>query len=158
MIVFKLSQKQLQLAHEELETKVIERTRQLAETNGMLRSEIVERKHVEGEMRKFASLVENSTDFIGIASPRRSGSYSSIRAGQAMVGLAEDTRRSITTMFDCVVEQDRERFQTQVLPIVFRDGRWEGETHFRHFETGVPIPMWQHIFYNGTAQPAAARA
>lgn len=146
IIVFKLSQKQLQLAHEELETKVIERTRELAKTNGMLRAEIAERKHVEGEMRKFASLVENSTDFIGIAS--LDGQILFINpAGRAMVGLAEDTRISITTLFDCVVEQDREHVQTQVLPIVFRDGRWEGETRFQHFETGVPIPMWQHIFF-----------
>ena len=32
------------------------------------------------------------------------------------------------------------------MPAVLRDGRWEGETLFRNFETGASIPVWQHIF------------
>ena len=33
------------------------------------------------------------------------------------------------------------------LPAVARDGRWEGETRFKHQKTGAPIPMWQSIFF-----------
>lgn len=157
IIRFKAAQEQLRLAHKELEAKVAERTRELAEANAMLRLEIAERKHDEDEIRKFASLVENSTDFIGIAS--LDGQVLFVNpAGQALVGLAGDAYVRTMTMFDYIAEQDRERFQNQVLPIVFRDGCWEGETQFRHFKTGALISMWQHIFFimaQGSHQPLA---
>jgi two-component system, LuxR family, sensor kinase FixL len=45
-----------------------------------------------------------------------------------------------------VAEPDREQVENTVLPAVFRDGRWEGETLFRHFATGASISVWQHVF------------
>jgi PAS domain-containing protein len=33
-----------------------------------------------------------------------------------------------------------------VLPTVLRDGRWEGELHFRHFRTGDAIPVLYRVF------------
>lgn len=146
MIAFKLAQEQLRLAYDELEARVAKRTRDLADTNATLRLEIAERKHAEGEIRKFASLVENSTDFVGMAA--LDGQVLFVNAaGQALLGLDGDAHVRTTKMLDFVLEQDRERFQQHVVSTILRDGHWEGETRFRHFKTGAPIPIWQHIFF-----------
>lgn len=115
------------------------------ETTGKLGDLFTERKMREEEIRKFASLVENSTDLIGIASLQ--GEVLFINAtGQNIVGLAgHDVRR--TKIPDYVAEQDLERFRAEVLPSVFKYGQWEGETLFKHFKTGAAIPMWQHVFF-----------
>ena len=108
--------------------------------------DITERKRGEKEMRKLASLVENSTDFIGFASLK--GEVLFINGtGQGMVGLAGSEQVRETKIPDYIAEQNLQRFQNEVLPAVFRDGRWEGETLFKHFQTGASIPMWQHIFF-----------
>ena len=125
-------------AAEMLEHQVAERTRQLTAVNEELRQEITERKHAEAEREKLALLVENSTDFIGITALEGQVLFVN-PAGQKMVGLSGDESIQATRVLDYVVEQDREQFQQHVLPVVLREGRWEGETQFRHFRTGAPI-------------------
>ena len=98
------------------------------------------------EERNLASLVENSTDLIGMASLRGEILFLNA-AGQAIVGLAEKEQIRETRIFDYIAKQEQERFETDVLPAVFNGGRWEGETIFRHFKTGEPISMWQYIFF-----------
>ncbi len=108
--------------------------------------DISERKRAEEETRKFASLVENSTDFIGIASLQGEALFVN-STGKTLVGLAGHEEVHETKISQYLAEQELARFENDMLPIVFRDGRWEGETYFRHFKTGATIPMWQHIFF-----------
>ena len=108
--------------------------------------DISERKRAEEETRKFASLIENSTDFIGIASLQGEALFVN-STGQTLLGLAGREQVHETMISQYLAERELARFENDVLPIVFRDGRWEGETCFRHFETGATIPMWQHIFF-----------
>jgi PAS domain S-box-containing protein len=98
------------------------------------------------EERNLASLVENSTDLIGMASLQGEILFLNA-AGQAIVGLPEKEQIRGTRIFDYIAKQEQERFENDVLPVVFKDGRWEGETLFRHFKTGEPISMWQYIFF-----------
>ena len=98
------------------------------------------------EERNLASLVENSTDLIGMASLEGEMLFVNA-AGQAIVGLAGKEQVHGARISDYFAEQDRERFENDVLPAVFKDGRWEGETLFRHFKTGESISMWQYIFF-----------
>jgi PAS domain S-box-containing protein len=133
-------------ASEELELRVIERTRQLTALNESLRKEIVERKRAEVEQRKLASLVENSTDFIAIASPDGQTLFIN-PAGQRMIGLNGDEQVQATCMLDFCTDEERERFQNEVQPAIIQDGRWEGELNFRHFQNGMSIPMLHHIFF-----------
>jgi PAS domain S-box-containing protein len=107
--------------------------------------QFVERKRVEEEHRKLALLVENSPDFIGIASP--DGQVLFVNpSGQQMVGIEGNEQVRAIRMLDYVMEQERERVEQQVLPALMRDGRWKGETQFRHFQTGAAIPMQHHSF------------
>ena len=100
---------------------------------------------VEGERRALASLVEHSTDFIGMAAP--DGQVQFVNpTGREMVGLEGDAQARATRVLDYFAEEERDRFETYILPTVLRDGRWEGQTRFRHFRTGAAIPMLQNIF------------
>jgi PAS domain S-box-containing protein len=129
----------------ELESRVQERTAELAESIEALLEEIAERKRAQEESRKLASLVENSTDFIGLASLEGEAFFVN-RSGQAMVGLDNDAQAQVNILEYFAVE-DRERFQQNIMPTIMREGFWEGETRFRHFKTDATIPMLQHIFF-----------
>jgi PAS domain S-box-containing protein len=130
----------------QLEQQVAERTRQLTALNLELLGEITERDRAEAELRQLAALVETSTDFIGVSSLDGRTLFLNA-AGQRMVGLEGNGQVRTTTIGDYVVEQERDRFEREVLPAVFRDGRWEGEIQLKHFKTGAVIPMLHHLFF-----------
>lgn len=130
----------------QLEQQVAERTRQLTALNLELLGEITERDRAEAELRQLAALVETSTDFIGVSSLDGRALFLNA-AGQRMVGLEGNGQVRTTTIGDYVVEQERDRFEREVLPAAFRDGRWEGEIQLKHFKTGAVIPMLHHLFF-----------
>jgi PAS domain S-box-containing protein len=116
--------------------------------------DLSERRLAEEEQRKLASLVENSSDFIGLATLEGQVLFVN-PAGQALVGLEGDEQARTTRILDYVAREDQEKMMQQVLPIVMRDGHWEGEMQFRHFKTGKAISMHQHIFFAG--EPGSER-
>jgi PAS domain S-box-containing protein len=129
-----------------LEHQVVERTAQVIAINEALNKEISEHQCAEEDRHRLASLVENSTDFIGIALPEGQLLFLNA-AGQKMVGLAGGNEQVYaTTMFDFVVERERGTFREQILPMVLSEGRWEGEILIKNFQTGAEIPMLHHIF------------
>src|SRR5262249_19511970 len=117
----------------------------------------IERKRVESLHRKFVSLVENSGEFIGLATVAGAAFFVN-EAGQRLVGLGslDEVRR--TQVLDYFPPEDRPRIQNDVLPVVLRDGRWSGEVRFRHFKTGETIPVvWNVVCLKdeATGQPIA---
>jgi PAS domain S-box-containing protein len=130
----------------ELEGRVVERSEQLTLAVEELKGESSERARAEEETRKLALLVENSTDFIGIATLAGEVLYLN-RAGQDMVGLDGDEQAWASRMRDYVADEDWQSFEQQILPTVIREGRWDGEARLRHFKTGAMIPTLQHIFF-----------
>ena len=118
------------------------------EINGVLGvyMDITERKRTEEEVRKLSSIVQSSTDFIGVASLEGRIEFVNPE-GRNLVGLDGIEQVKTTTLMDYVHETERERFKAQVLAAAFQDGLWEGEILFRHFKTGAGIPMWQHVFF-----------
>jgi PAS domain S-box-containing protein len=107
--------------------------------------DITERKRMEKDLQMIASVVESSTDLIGFASLEGSVFFLNA-AGRQILGLDKDAPMAVSVA-DYVMDEDRERFRERVLPAVARDGRWEGETQFKHRKTGAPVPMWQSIFF-----------
>jgi PAS domain S-box-containing protein len=107
--------------------------------------DITERKRAEDEQRKLASLVENSNDFIGIASPEGAVLFVNT-AGQKLLGLNGSEAARATHITDYVMEEESDRVQKEILPAVERTGAWEGEVRFRHFQTGAAIPMLVNTF------------
>jgi PAS domain S-box-containing protein len=109
-------------------------------------ADMIDRKRAEESQSKLASLVENSLDFIGIATPDGQAVFVN-RAGQRLVGLDGDQEASSKRIEEYVLPEDRPRLFELVLPAVFKEDRWEGEIRFRHFKTGTAIPMHQHVFF-----------
>jgi PAS domain S-box-containing protein len=108
--------------------------------------DVTERKRMEKDLRMIAAVVESSTDLVGFASLEGEELFLN-PAGRQMLGFDRDEPVTGRSVADHVMEEDREGFRERVLPAVARDGRWEGETRFKHRKTGAPIPMWQSIFF-----------
>ncbi|MEH1907318.1 MAG: PAS domain S-box protein [Nostoc sp.] len=119
--------------------------------------DLSERKQAEAEQQKLVSLVENSSDFIGIATLEGKLLYIN-DAGQKLVGLASLDEVKQKAVLDYVMPKDKAYFQEHILPTVLSQGRWQGEFCFRHLQTDQPIPVDYNIFTvtdNNTGQPIA---
>jgi PAS domain S-box-containing protein len=104
------------------------------------------RKRAEDEQKTLVSLVENGTDFIGMASLEGDSIFVN-RAGRSTVGLRADADLTLLTIDDFMAHIERDRFHKEILPQLWRDGHWEGEVLFRHFQTDRAVPMWHHSFF-----------
>ncbi|QFS42804.1 PAS domain S-box protein [Nostoc sphaeroides] len=119
--------------------------------------DLTERKQAEAEQQKLVSLVENSSDFIGIATLEGQLLYIN-DAGQKLVGVSslDEVRQKV--VLDYFMPKDKAYFQQYILPTVLLEGRWQGEFCFCHLQTGQPIPVDYNIFTvtdNKTGQPIA---
>ena len=108
-------------------------------------SNVTKRVETDAQLRRLASLVENSGDFIGIADLEGKMLFVN-RAGLEMVGLASSDAIEGTTLEDYVLEADREKLRKEVLPYLHDIGAWRGAYHFRHFGDGPAIPVEVHSF------------
>ena len=118
--------------------------------------DVTKRKRLEEEQQIFMSLVEHSTDLIGIASLDGKVFYLN-QAGQTLVGLdgLEEVRR--TRIQDFALEKHLKPLQ-EMLASLSREGTWKGEARIRDFKTGTPIPIDNHGFVikdEKTGQPIA---
>ncbi len=105
---------------------------------------ISHRRSLENQLR-LASVVENSMDFVGLASLDGQAEIVN-RAGREMVGLDDLAAVRATRIPDYIAEEDRKDLLPQMMSTLMREGKWQGEIRFRHFKTGDLIPMMQHTF------------
>ena len=107
--------------------------------------DITERKRAEEEQQKFVALIENSSDFIGIASMEGQILYVN-PAGLKMVGLSSLEVAKTKSLVDCYSPEAFVEFQQQITPLIFQHGFWQGEFRYRHFQTGIEIPTDCNLF------------
>jgi PAS domain S-box-containing protein len=107
--------------------------------------DITERKRREDERRVFVSLLENSSDFIGIADADGKPIYLN-PAGRQMVGLPPDFPVEQTHIQDYYPPSERRFANEVILKSMIERGRWSGETFFRHWQTGQAIPVSDEHF------------
>lgn|GEM_PF-356507 len=106
--------------------------------------DITEAKRAEQERAQMATVVEESTDFIGMA--HLDGRVFFVnRAGQRLVGLEglEAVRQSRVMdyfMPECLPAAER------ILKRALETGPCGEELCFRHFKTGASIPVWWNLF------------
>lgn len=108
-------------------------------------TQAIERKRAEEERGKLAAIVQDSSDFIGIASLDGQPIFVN-EAGRRMVGLRSDEPLP-GDLAAYIVQEDRERLRAQIMPAVEEAGFWDGEISLYRFDTGAEIPVLQHIFY-----------
>jgi PAS domain S-box-containing protein len=115
----------------------------------------LQRWSAETVEERFVSLVERSSDFVGVASLDGTPHYLN-PAGLKLVGLTTIAELSRLHILDFLIPEDRNRAREECWPILMRMGRWRGELVFRHFKTGMPMPFlvdWFRIDHPRTRQP-----
>ena len=99
--------------------------------------DITVRKRAEAERERFAMLVENSRDFIGISDLDGMPLFVN-RAGLAMIGLSDLEEARRTPIVEFLFPEDRVRVTEEFFPALLVQGHAEGEVRFRHFTSHAP--------------------
>jgi PAS domain S-box-containing protein len=97
------------------------------------------------ERRIFEALIENSSDFIGIADPNGKPTYLN-PAGRRMLGIQPDYSIGNTQILDCYPPAQRSFAFDVILRGMVEQGHWKGETYFRHWQTEEAIPVSDEHF------------
>ena len=97
--------------------------------------DITDRKRAQADREMFVTLVEQSTDFIGICDLQGVPFFIN-HAGLEMVGLEnlDEARRVPVASF--FFPEDQPKVVREFLPAVLENGHGEIEIRFRHFKTG----------------------
>ncbi|HEV8218323.1 MAG TPA: DUF4118 domain-containing protein, partial [Gemmatimonadaceae bacterium] len=102
-------------------------------------------RNLADQRRLLAALIENSSDFIGLADPSRKPVYLN-PAGRALVGLDDDEPMAGHNLLEFYAPSARDTALGEIEPSTITRGLWAGETRFRHWGTESEIPVWQHNF------------
>jgi signal transduction histidine kinase len=97
------------------------------------------------DKHRFVSLIERSSDFIGIATLDGYAHYIN-PAGLAHIGVAAIEQVPHLKVVDFVIPEERPRVRDELWPAAMLGGRWEGELKFRHFGTEAAIPFLVDCF------------
>jgi PAS domain S-box-containing protein len=108
-------------------------------------NDITERKEIDEQLRRFAFLVNNSRDFIGMCDLEGRPSYIN-PAGRALVGLGETADLRSLSLAEFFFPEDRPSIFEEFLPQVLRQGHGTIETRFRNLETNEPLWMSFSVF------------
>ena len=114
------------------------------------------RKHWEQDCRRFITLADRCTEFIGMCDMDFNPFYVNEAALQ-LVGLdsLEDLRK--VRVLDFFFPEDRDFIQNEFIPRVLREGSSATEVRFRHFKTGAALWMIYNVFVikDGAGKPSA---
>jgi len=99
-------------------------------------TDITDRQRAEAERERFATVIESSTDFIGICDLNGIAFFVN-RAGLEMVGLDSLDAARATPVPEFFFPEDRPRILEEFFPSVLEKGHGEVEVRFRHFKTGA---------------------
>jgi PAS domain S-box-containing protein len=119
--------------------------------------DIGDRKIAEQERQQFISLIENSPDFISIASLEGKILFVN-EAGQKLVGLNSNASAKDPQIFDYLMPEDIDNYRNVVLPGMMEKGNWSGEYRLRHFQTNAPIAVHHNSFPIKDSQTGCAIA
>ena len=107
--------------------------------------DVTERKQREQEIQRLAAVVNESSDFIGIAGLDGRPQFLNA-AGRKMIGIKDEKHLSSILVSDHFPVHLREIVANEILPVVMQHGRWFGESYFLNVTTGETIPVWFDVF------------
>jgi PAS domain S-box-containing protein len=105
--------------------------------------DITERKRAGEEREKFIALIENSADFIGMATLEGKPFFVN-KAGRKLVGLEPDCDVSSTSISDYFDSETAALLENTGIPETFATGGWVGGGNLRNFTTHALIPVHMH--------------
>jgi PAS domain S-box-containing protein len=97
--------------------------------------DITDRRRAEAEQQKLITLVENSTDFIGICDLAGMPMFVN-SAGMRMIGLDDIDHARRTPVSSFFFPEDQPWIMNEFFPSVLEKGHGEVEVRFRHFKSG----------------------
>ena len=112
--------------------------------------DVTERKRVERDRENFVTVIENSTDFIGMCDLYGVPFFVN-RAGLELVGLESIEEARTVMVQDFFFPEDQSKMMDEFFPRVFEEGRGEIEVRFRHFKTGEARWMAYKVLKLGDA-------
>ena len=108
-------------------------------------TDVTERVQALQEQTKFVSLIENSSDFIAMAT--LDGVLVSMNpAGRALVGLEREGEVTTTMLPDFIPAEIWAIMRQEALPMVMRDDHWKGESQLINVLTGAVHDMQASLF------------
>jgi PAS domain S-box-containing protein len=107
-------------------------------------TDVTLRKAAEEARQQFVSLIEETSDFVGMARVSGEVIYTN-PAGCQMVGL-DKSRQPRLKIADHHPPETAKILKQIAIPQVLETGLWEGESKFKHFKTGEIIDVYQKIF------------
>src|SRR5215212_1532453 len=118
--------------------------------------DVTNRKRVETDRQMFVTLVETSTDFIGICDLEGVPFFINL-AGLEMVGLKDIEEAKRTSVREFFYAEDQAKMMNEFFPAVLKDGHGEVEVRFRHFKTAEARWMSYKVLLltNAANQPVA---
>ena len=105
-----------------------------------------EREKAHVELQKFASLADNSAEFVGMCDMNFMPFYIN-PAGLHLVGFNSLEQARRTPVKEFFFDEDQPFLIETFFPRVLREGRAEVEIRFRHFQTGEALWMMYNVFY-----------
>jgi PAS domain S-box-containing protein len=115
---------------------------EVAKQHRALENEVTQRREIARRQAQFTALVQNSSDFLGIA--RLDGKVIFLNAaGRRLIGLPSDEDFDIESMDvnvrDLFFPEDLDFVLNEFLPRVVQEGHGVTEIRFRHAVTGLPV-------------------
>lgn len=116
-----------------------------------IQRDITSRKEAQAEQQKFVSLVENSSDFIAMAT--LDGQFTYVNpAGCRLVGLTGLAQAIRSKLTDFMNTESANYLTSQVISTALATGYWTGELIFRRFVANDRLNMQTTVFLIRDAQ------
>ncbi|MEG4393065.1 PAS domain S-box protein [Microcoleus sp. BROC3] len=110
-----------------------------------VKRDITERKKGEEERQKFVSLIENSSDFIGMATLKGKTLFVN-EAGRKLVGVDNLSALLYAEIWEYIGPTFQQKFSQEILPTIISQGQWQGEGQMHHLHSGKPIDVVMNAF------------
>jgi PAS domain S-box-containing protein len=107
--------------------------------------DVSEEKQTGENQRRLLAIVENSPDCVCLTDAALKTVYIN-RAGREMLGLDEAQDAGSHPIFETEYEDQKETFDTEILPVLLRGDPWTGEFRLRHAVTGQAITVDMRAF------------
>jgi PAS domain S-box-containing protein len=134
----------------DLEWRVLERTRALEAINREKRDEVEYRKAVEVSSQRLSQIIWEAPDIIAMCEANGRFLYIN-KAGRRLFNLGETEAVHHLSVFDAYPKDQVQRVQNEISPAVTQFGSWKGEIELQ-IPNGKRIPILQTILPHYSAQ------